>query len=196
MSSPLKWRRENLAIAYIRTIEREVHMLYENFHPYNFYKTRPYPLPFPGRRKDIITKYNLENKINFNSRNHCLIKTPFPIDTELHRNKKEELLSYQWQVMYKHHIESNWKSYPCVNRCISARWERGCSGVVSGVVESMQIARKYYNFHCRASGIVYGNSIYFNANTSEKIDPMHRLAELIASHWEQQYWAPDSEKNC
>ena len=60
---PLKWRKENLAIAYIirRIIEHPVHMLYENFYPYNFYKTRSYPLIFPGRIKDIITKYHLEN---------------------------------------------------------------------------------------------------------------------------------------
>ena len=78
---PYKWRRENLAIAYIirRTIEHPVHMLYENFYPYNFYKTRPYPSLFLGRIKDIITKYNLENKTNFNSRNHCLIKTQSPL---------------------------------------------------------------------------------------------------------------------
>ena len=97
--------RKSSYIAYIirRTIEQPVHMLYENFYPYNFYKTRPFPLPFPGRIKDIIIKYNLKNKINFNSRNHCLIKTPIPIDIELYRNKKEELSSYQWRVMFKDH---------------------------------------------------------------------------------------------
>ena len=91
---PLKFRREILAIAYIlrRSQEHPVSKLIEIFYHYEFYDIRPYPLPFSGRIKEILKKFNLENKIDdtiINKRYH--MRLPIVVDTELHRYNKKEL---------------------------------------------------------------------------------------------------------
>ena len=56
--------------------------------------------------------------------------------------------------------------------------------------------RKILQFSLQSFGHCIWQFNIFQCWHIRKIHNMHRLTEFIASHWEQQYWAPDSEKNC